>query len=107
MYVLDLRSQGTARSTEEKNERLAIHERVARLEGQVVKDQPADLDIYKMKATLPAHNKWRKGNLAVDHETTKQLVEIELVKGKMRCDARAAEQQPALGEMMAIFQLLK
>ena len=40
-------------------------------------------------------------------ETTQRVVEVGLTEGKMGGDARAAGQQPALGEMMTIFQLLK
>ena len=88
---------------EEKNERPAIYETAARSAGQVAKDQLADLIVYKIRATLPVHDERRKGNLAVDHGDH----EVGLTKGKTGGDARAAGQQPGLGAMTAIFQLLK
>ena len=40
-------------------------------------------------------------------ETTQRVVEVGLTEGKTGGDAREVGQQPALGEMMTIFQLLK
>ena len=40
-------------------------------------------------------------------ETMQRVVEVGFMEGKTGGDARAVGQQPALGEMMTIFQLLK